>query len=274
MMLGGMSGGGMGFFFDPEIQNQARTWLLETLVSIKRSLEQRLPFAMDPVVYDFRINDRGSWSEMLHGSQAAMPDGYYSILAPKLIRKEVKELSAQSKRDLMRLNETCSQDGERARKLLDRILPQATSNSDHQQSLREVLEEHGFDREQHEQIRAEILAGRIGLAENRLPIQTDIRDVTDKDYVDLRSGSTVSAGSITSGEKALRDGHVGVVTLAAGVGSRWTVLSFSRQAPKLCRSPSCKVSQNLASLPCSGAPCVHHRLLNSCTNRIISSEQQ
>ena len=222
MMLGGMSGGGMGFFFDPEIQNQARTWLLETLVSIKRSLEQRLPFAMDPVVYDFRINDRGSWSEMLHGSQAAMPDGYYSILAPKLIRKEVKELSAQSKRDLMRLNETCSQDGERARKLLDRILPQATSNNDQQQSLREVLEEHGFDREQHEQIRAEILAGRIGLAENRLPIQTDIRDVIDKDYVDLRSGSTVSAGSITSGEKALRDGLVGVVTLAAGVGSRWT----------------------------------------------------
>ncbi|MBU6237416.1 MAG: UTP--glucose-1-phosphate uridylyltransferase, partial [Planctomycetes bacterium] len=147
---------------------------------------------------------------------------YYSILAPKLIRKEVKELSAQSKRDLMRLNETCSQDGERARKLLDRILPQATSNNDQQQSLREVLEEHGFDREQHEQIRAEILAGRIGLAENRLPIQTDIRDVIDKDYVDLRSGSTVSAGSITSGEKALRDGLVGVVTLAAGVGSRWT----------------------------------------------------
>ena len=222
MMLGGMSGGGMGFFFDPEIQSQARTWLLETLVSIKRSLEQRLPFAMDPVVYDFRINDRGSWSELLQGSQAAMPDSYYSILAPKLIRKEVKELSSQSKRDLMRLNESCSQDGERARKLLDRILPQATSNSDHQQSLREVLDDHGFDREQHEQIRSEILAGRIGLAENRLPIQTDIRDIAATDYVDLRTSSKSRSNISKPGEDALRNGQVGVVTLAAGVGSRWT----------------------------------------------------
>jgi galactokinase/mevalonate kinase-like predicted kinase len=220
MMLGGMSGGGMGFFFDPEIQGQARTWLLETLVSIKRSLEQRLPFAMDPVVYDFRINDRGSWCELLQGSRAAMPDGYYSILAPKLIRKEVKDLSFQSKRDLMRLNEACSQDGERARRLLDRILPHPTANSDRQRSLREVLDEHGFDREQHEMIRAEILAGRIGLAENRLPIQTDIRDATASDICDLRSGRT--HGNTMSGEEALRAGCVGVVTLAAGVGSRWT----------------------------------------------------
>jgi len=222
MMLGGMSGGGMGFFFDPEIQSQARSWLLETLVSIKRSLELRLPFAMDPVVYDFRINDRGSWSELLQGSQAAMPDGYYSILAPKLIRKEVKDLSSQSKRDLMRLNESCSHDGERARKLLDRILPQATSNNDQQQSLREVLDEYGFDREQHEQIRAEILAGRIGLAENRLPIQTDIRDIAVTDYVDLRTSSKSRSNQSKAGEDALRDGQVGVVTLAAGVGSRWT----------------------------------------------------
>ncbi|MFN6128236.1 MAG: UTP--glucose-1-phosphate uridylyltransferase [Planctomycetota bacterium] len=222
MMLGGMSGGGMGFFFDPAIQSHARAWLMETLVSIKRGLEQRLPFAMDPVVYDFRINDRGSWCELLQGSRAAMPDGYYSILAPKLIRKEAKELSSQSKRDLMRLNEACSQDGDRARRLLDRILPQATANSDHQRSLREVLDEHGFDREQHEQIRAEILSGRIGLAENRLPIQTDIRDVDGSDYCDLRSGVSRETGNTNSGEKALRDGSVGVVTLSAGVGSRWT----------------------------------------------------
>jgi hypothetical protein len=222
MMLGGMSGGGMGFYFDPAIQSQARTWLQETLVAIKRSLEQRLPFAMDPVVYDFRINDRGSWCELLQGTRAAMPDGYYSILAPKLIRKEARDLSSQSKRDLMRLNESCSQDGERARRLLDRILPQATNSADSHRSLREVLDSQGFDREQHEQIRSEILAGRIGLAENRLPIQTEIRDVFDGDYADLRTGSSQRNASVAAGEKALREGYVGVVTLAAGVGSRWT----------------------------------------------------
>jgi galactokinase/mevalonate kinase-like predicted kinase len=222
MMLGGMSGGGMGFYFDPGIQSQARTWLQETLVAIKRSLEQRLPFAMDPVVYDFRINDRGSWCELLQGTRAAMPDGYYSILAPKLIRKEARDLSSQSKRDLMRLNESCSQDGERARRLLDRILPQATNSADSHRSLREVLDSQGFDREQHEQIRSEILAGRIGLAENRLPIQTEIRDVLDADYADLRTGPSQRNASVAVGEQALREGCVGVVTLAAGVGSRWT----------------------------------------------------
>lgn len=222
MMLGGMSGGGMGFYFDPGIQGQARTWLQDTLVAIKRSLEQRLPFAMDPVVYDFRINDRGSWCELLQGTRAAMPDGYYSILAPKLIRKEARDLSSQSKRDLMRLNESCSQDGERARRLLDRILPQATNSTESHRSLREVLDSHGFDREQHEQIRSEILAGRIGLAENRLPIQTEIRDVLDGDYVDLRTGSFQRSAGVAVGEQALREGCVGVVTLAAGVGSRWT----------------------------------------------------
>ncbi|MCU0710013.1 MAG: UTP--glucose-1-phosphate uridylyltransferase, partial [Pirellula sp.] len=140
MMLGGMSGGGMGFYFDPAIQNEARPWLLETLVAIKRGLELRLPFAMDPVVYDFRINDRGSWCELLQGDQATMPDGYYSILAPKLIRKEVKDLTSQSKRDLMRLNDACAADATRARWLLDRILPQATRNSDERISLRDTLE--------------------------------------------------------------------------------------------------------------------------------------
>jgi hypothetical protein len=192
------------------------------LVAIKRSLEQRLPFAMDPVVYDFRINDRGSWCELLQGTRAAMPDGYYSILAPKLIRKEARDLSSQSKRDLMRLNESCSQDGERARRLLDRILPQATNSADSHRSLREVLDSQGFDREQHEQIRSEILAGRIGLAENRLPIQTEIRDVLDADYADLRTGPSQRNASVAVGEQALREGCVGVVTLAAGVGSRWT----------------------------------------------------
>ena len=86
LMLGGMSGGGMGFFFDPKVRSQAQSWLLDTLVKTKRSMEDRLPFAMDPVVYEFEINDRGSWSQVLRAAQAKMPESYYSILAPRLIR--------------------------------------------------------------------------------------------------------------------------------------------------------------------------------------------
>ena len=31
----------------------------------KRELEAALPFAMEPVVYDFAINERGTWAELL-----------------------------------------------------------------------------------------------------------------------------------------------------------------------------------------------------------------
>jgi galactokinase/mevalonate kinase-like predicted kinase len=60
LMLGGMSGGGMGFFFNPQVKVQAKQWLLHTLVATKRSMKDCLPFAMNPVVYEFQINDRGS----------------------------------------------------------------------------------------------------------------------------------------------------------------------------------------------------------------------
>ena len=225
LMLGGMSGGGMGFFFDPSVQAPARQWLLETLVATKREMQTRLPFAMDPVVYDFAINDRGSWCSMLNGEDATMPDGYYAIVAPRLIRKDIRELSEQSQRELMRLNRSCREGDGRARWLLDRLLPQAQTEADTRSQLRELLKTHGFDREQHEQIRADLLSGRIGLSENRLPPQTVIEDVSPDDIVDLRDHSVSDVNRSDDarlGRLAIENGQVAVVSLAAGVGSRWT----------------------------------------------------
>jgi hypothetical protein len=222
LMLGGMSGGGMGFFFDPAIASEASAWLRDALVRIKRSMQDRMPFAMDPVVYDFRINDRGSWSELLEGSQAAMPDGYYALLAPKLIRQELKGLSEQAQRDLMRLGRTCGQDASRAQRLLDRLLPREDRSADKAQSLEGLLAANGFDREHHEWLRAELLAGRIGLAENRLPVQTQIEDAAAEQLIDLRGRLGETGYAARLGERALRNGEVAVVSLAAGAGSRWT----------------------------------------------------
>lgn len=223
LMLGGMSGGGMGFFFDPSVQKAARDWLLEALVTTKRDMQTRLPFAMDPVVYDFVVNDRGSWCEMLTGDAATMPDGYYAILAPKLIRRDIRELSEQSQRELMRLNRSCREGDGRAKWLLDRILPQGQTESDTKSKLRDMLRIHGFDKQQHEQIRSELQSGRIGLSENRLPPQTVIQDVSLDDVIDLRNANATQISTESqSGRAALADGKVAVVTLAAGVGSRWT----------------------------------------------------
>ena len=230
LMLGGMSGGGMGFFFDPTVQAEARHWLLEALVTTKRELQTRLPFAMDPVVYDFAINDRGSCCEILSGEAATMPDGYYAILAPKLIRKDIRELSEQSQRELMRLNRSCREGDGRARWLLDRLLPQSQAETDTKSELRELLQANGFDKAQHEQIRTDLLSGRIGLSENRLPPQTVIQDVSLDDIIDLRvrtahgkhSSGESERGESERGRQAIEAGQVAVVSLAAGVGSRWT----------------------------------------------------
>ena len=66
-MLGGMAGGGMGFIFDPRIKSQAQDWLAETMVKTKRAMQHSLPFAMDPVVYDFKINDNGTTAQLVAG---------------------------------------------------------------------------------------------------------------------------------------------------------------------------------------------------------------
>jgi hypothetical protein len=101
-----------------------------------------------------------------------------------------------------------------------------------------VLERYGFDRAQHEQIRADLKSGRIGLAQNRLPTSTVIEDVKDGDLVEATQWSDKrskaeqrgqGSSSPTSfedcrqtGLAALTSGQVAVVTLAAGAGTRWT----------------------------------------------------
>ncbi len=85
-MLGGMSGGGMGFIFAPEHRARAQQRLQEIMSATKRELQDALPFAMEPVVYDFAINERGTFADLLEGGAALMPPGYYTLIAPALLR--------------------------------------------------------------------------------------------------------------------------------------------------------------------------------------------
>jgi len=223
LMLGGMSGGGMGFFFAPEVQQEARRWLLDTSVRLKQTLSTRLPFAMDPVVYDFEINEQGSCSVLLEGQQANMPDRYFSLMAPKWIRKATKELSEQSKRDLVRLNQACSMDPTRSQKLLERLLPAANQTANEAGHLAQMLVDYGFDQEEHDYIRTEILSGRISLGANRISTNAEVTDVLPSDVIDLRdSFGKKTAFDSKLGERAIAAGEVAVITLAAGIGSRWT----------------------------------------------------
>jgi hypothetical protein len=104
--------------------------------------------------------------------------------------------------------------------LFDRLFPRPKDGDGDGQSLQQLLEENGFDARQHEQIRKDLRSGRIGLAQNRLPANTLIEDVKPEDVLDAQGTLDPSYAAI--GRKALADGAVAVVSLAAGVGSRWT----------------------------------------------------
>lgn len=244
-MLGGMSGGGMGFIFDPAIKAEAQVWLAETMVATKRDLQTALPFAMDPVVYDFRINDDGTTAELLTGESADFPDRYYALVLPGLLRTSPRDLSAQRRDDLRRISRLCAPnesvdlpqndltdkaarkpaDANTANLLLASVLPDAEAAGERWSGLQSLLADCGFDRQQHEQIRVDLRAGRIGLSQNRLTANTPISDVGPDDVTDLRTAAKrdgASKARFEAGRDAIRDGQVGVVTLAAGVGSRWT----------------------------------------------------
>ena len=225
-MLGGMSGGGMGFIFDPKVKQEAQDWLSETMVATKRDLQTALPFAMDPVVYDFQINDDGTSADLMTGDRADLPDRYYALVLPGLLRIAPRDLSPQRRQDLQRISGLCvakspnQQSDKTANLLLASILPEPEVTGPRRSGLQSLLADSGFDRQQHEQIRSDLRSGRIGLAQNRLSNNTPISDVTPDDVTDLRRETSDDAFS--AGRDAMRRGEVAVVTLAAGVGSRWT----------------------------------------------------
>jgi hypothetical protein len=224
-MLGGMSGGGMGFIFASEHKGAAQKFLLDLMRQTKRELETALPFAMDPVVYDFAINPRGTFAELLEGERALLPASYYTLMAPQWLRTDPRELSPLRRAELDRFGAACRTHPELAgvvETLFDRLLPRGRGDGAGERSLAQLLEGSGFDREQHEQIRADLRAGRTGLPQNRLPASSSIEDVRAGDVDDLTDETNRDPGCAKLGREAVARGEVAVLTLAAGAGSRWT----------------------------------------------------
>ena len=191
-MLGGMSGGGMGFIFDPKRRSEAQKQLGPLMRKVSRVLSTGVPFAMEPVVYDFAINERGTFAELRSGESAVMPDGYYNLMLPTLLRKDQRLLSISERADLEQFSAACrdeSSANERTQRFLDRLLPQATRSEERGDTLDALLAQNGFDPIQHERIQTELRAGQIGLAKNRLPSSTQIEDVSPDQVFDAEAPS-------------------------------------------------------------------------------------
>lgn len=221
-MLGGMSGGGMGFMFTPSRKAEGQVFLQNLMSETKRALAAALPFAMEPVVYDFAINERGSWAELLTGTNALMPAGYYPFTVPALLRMDRATLGPARHAELDHFADACRTRPElqgMVRTLFDSIFPRTSDNRGSREDLMKILAQYGFDRTTHEQIRDDLRAARIGLAQNRLPGNSTIEDVRPGD---ITEASALTKDDHATGMAALQNGEVAVVTLAAGAGSRWT----------------------------------------------------
>jgi galactokinase/mevalonate kinase-like predicted kinase len=228
LMIGGMSGGGMGFFVAPARRDGFRDEILAIMRRVKGELDDALPFAMDPVVYDFTINPQGTVAELRTGAEAMLPGPYYALQIPRMIAAGAGGVDSQRRVDLKHYADRCQDEAERTRvfrSMVHVLFPvERTSGSRPgdawDREAERIRRENGFDPAQHEQLRLDYQKGRVDLSRNRLPLDTDIRDVSDSDLIDATRppcGSTVERG-----EEALRAGRVAVVSLAAGVGSRWT----------------------------------------------------
>ncbi|QCR23204.1 UTP--glucose-1-phosphate uridylyltransferase [Pontibacter sp. SGAir0037] len=226
LMLGGMSGGGMGMFVNPDGYEESKSAVLEMLHQTKQELSASLPFAMEPVVYNWSINSKGTWGTLKAGNDALMPEQYYGIQVSELVRKEPASISYIRRAEIDFFTTHC-QENNLAYPLLRTIIsnlfkvsdPTSQSNqSAENEKADRIKKENGFDYIQHEEIREELQKGRIGLSRNRLSAETTIEDVQANDTVALEE----LAGHSKAGEEVIRAGGVAVMSLAAGVGSRWT----------------------------------------------------
>lgn len=222
-MLGGMAGGGMGFIFSPEKKALAQSRMQTIMRQSKRQLENAMPFAMDPVVYDFTINEYGTLAELLADDRALMPARYYSFVVPGLLRLDPGSVPVYRRTEMERVGAACKSVPEFSGvvpALFERLLPETPDAGGQSLSLLQLLDQFGFDREAHEQIRSDLRSGRIGLAQNRLPATTTIEDAREDDL--FVAGKDANSHLKDLGRRAIREGEVAVVSLAGGAGTRWT----------------------------------------------------
>jgi UDP-N-acetylglucosamine pyrophosphorylase len=222
-MMGGMSGGGMGFIFDPSAKQMAQERLQQIMSAIKKKHEHAIPFAMEPVVYDFKINENGTFANLTVGEEALMNEEYYTLLLPKLLKRDLNELTNCQRNELAILSKTYKSGKQYngfINNLFERIIPQKQEDQDLQKPLNSLLEDFGFNPNQHQQIKSDLKMGRIGLSKNRIPINSTIEDIPQSD---LPTQQDIENKEFTEiGLKALQNKELAIVTLAGGAGSRWT----------------------------------------------------
>ena len=76
----------MGFVFDPQAKPLALERMPGILASAKRTMQSSFPFGVEPVVYDFAVNEQGTMSDLRTGPNALLSVPYYLLRAPADLR--------------------------------------------------------------------------------------------------------------------------------------------------------------------------------------------
>ncbi len=223
LMLGGISGGGMGFIFDPAKDRgpglpAAGDGRRQAAVAVRAAL------CHGPRGLRLRHQRPRHNSRVVRGRRRDDARRLLRNLRPQWLRREARQLSPAVRDEIARFAAACRTHARLAgstEMLLGALFPRPSEETAAAGSLKSILAANGFDPELHEQIRSDLRTGRIGLAQNRLPPNTVIEDVALGDVFDSIAEGLEPA-DLRAGEAALAGGEVAVLALAGGAGSRWT----------------------------------------------------
>ena len=87
---------------------------------------------MEPVVYDFAINERGTWADLLTGAQALLPQNYYALVVPQLLRLDLRTLPPLRRAELDKFAAASRTEPDLrgvVQNVFDRLLPQIETGS-------------------------------------------------------------------------------------------------------------------------------------------------
>jgi hypothetical protein len=178
-MLGGMSGGGMGFIFDPARKRRPRSAWAEIMLRTKRELQHALPFAMEPVVYDFAINPHGTFATLLTGEEALMPSGYYADMAPRCCAPTARAVALSVRDENWTSFGAACRNRPELRGMVETLFERCSRGRTGSPAGRApgiaLLQGMASTAASTSQIRADLRSGRIGLAQNRLAASTTHR---------------------------------------------------------------------------------------------------
>lgn len=237
LMLGGASGGGMAFVINPDIYATFCVRIVEIMREMKARYERALPFAMSPVVYDFRLNYQGIQSHVYSGADARMPLKYYTPLTREALRRtNTAEKLVQRLPELELMAREAGETDTSAKAIVRACACEKKSTQEqHTRSTADAMadedalaahikEVNCFDSDVHARHVKHLKSGVIGVGNNRMPMTTDIRDVRPSDVhvVSNDVSNKRIARYRACGQARLKQNAVAVVTFAGGLGSRWS----------------------------------------------------